>query len=392
MQRQTARLLPLGDPFVCSGGALGGGPFLGSALFGYWATHDCPSAYAAILNSSPEALGKLSTLNCTAGASCVGGTGSATVFVQQYNPKELKTTQNFVSDLFATYNLTNQITADPSSPEYSPFQETLLQLCLDPRLPGACDAFLRNFCPGFTGIDPVSVGFCGCYRKAPQSVAAADTNVPPQCSPLCHRAGTVQLADPNTGQLQVCDPNVCVIDDVTVSLTASQIGGVNVVNFCPGCGAGGKGCFCLISGVDVSQTMSQVGLGVNFKQYCGPNSVCIQGTKTVDCQQEAGKAASLSAVGNSRPPWGFLIFLLIVVVLVGLAFWAAKYWSPKHRPKTRKSGSREAQRKRITTSENPPLLLSVGPAAAADNYEETGTPELSPEAGQEAPSLGNLAL
>ena len=345
LRKNTGLLEMAANPAICSGT----GGLVGPALFQYWATHDCPSAYAALLNSSPVPIGEVVSLNCsgTGGAgncagstTCLGSTfqNGATVTVnvpcttlttkalmQEYNPRMLPLVQNYLSDLFIAYNKTNAITNNRTDPQYNPFQEELLQTCLDPRLPGACQPYLSGYCSAYSSLgelNPTTVDFCGCFVPNPYP------EIPNGCAPGCNRPQTVRKSDPATGQLEKCSPDVCVIDNVTISLTNSEVsGGVNFVNFCPGCGGGTEGgCFCLIAGVDVTETFSSIGLGTSFSQYCGPGSVCLQGTAphlvSVSCQNAA--AASATGGTSSVFPWKWIILVSLVVTLFVLGVWAGR--------------------------------------------------------------------
>lgn len=244
-----------GDEVLCSTST-------GASLLDYWCNNDCIATYSSLLNTAPD-----------------GSLG--------YNSSNLGRVQNDVSTLFSSYLQTYDITSSVTDPRYNPFQEVLLGMCRDPRLPGACDQFLSTqFCIGLSreemGSDTTLAAFCGCY--APADTLYLPYTEDKACDPLCHRAQTVQLADPGTGEIERCSNSICVIDDVTINIANSTVGGVNFTQICGGCGTTGASgatgppatCECIISGVNLTETLSSIGVGNQFNQLCGPDSVCLQ--------------------------------------------------------------------------------------------------------------------
>src|SRR3989338_9195654 len=269
---------PSGD-FECIARQCSGEELSGDALFGYWATHNCPTAYGQILNTNPE-----------------DGTLS-------YNPDGQTQVQDMVVNLFQTYFETNALTDNVTSSDYNPFQNTLLNLCIDPTLPGVCGEFLGGtdgnggYCGDYsretTINSPTLTNFCGCYVPPDPNYLQFTLGSPgcqigtgctdgctagnpgctgqPACDPLCHRALTSQKAYDPTGTIIRCPQTICVIDDVIINATHADIdGGINFNTVCSGCaGPGADGCLCVVSGTNISSTFSQIGLGSNFNQFCG---------------------------------------------------------------------------------------------------------------------------
>ena len=294
----------------CSGAV---GP--GSALFNYWQTHDCPAAYAQALNTNTN-------------------TG-----VLAYSPAGQLAVQDNVVNLFNTYFETNTLTDDVTSPQFNNFQNTLLDLCINPTLPGVCTKFLTGYCGGFTRTNavhsPTLTNFCGCY-VTPDPIYLALTHNP-ACDPLCHRALTSHTAVQTTGVIESCDQNICAIDQVSVTVQGSNVpGGVNFTTVCPGCGsgAGAAGCLCLVSGVNVTQAFSDIGIGVNVSQFCGPHSVCVM-------QDNSGKVISTGPCTGVNPanlpvgPFsvapniGIVVIVIFIVILVILVILATYFGTPR---------------------------------------------------------------
>lgn len=299
----------------------------GQTLFNYWDNNDCPGAYNAVLNSSVT-LGKNRRL--------------------MYDMINLNSVQSSVNQLFNTYLQTNTIT-DSVTSGFNTFQNTLLDLCINPALPGVCTTFLNGYCSQFTRQQvinsPILTNFCGCY-VAPDPIylqytlgtppcrtgnpgcagcTAGTTGCTgqPACDPICHRALTSQKANPITGTLIKCPQSICVIDNVVVNINSTTVpGGINFNNVCSGCGGGdgNSGCLCIMSGINVSTTASNIGLGTNFNQFCQGNSVCL-------VQNETGQVISAGQCNNINPanthispftvsPISGVIFIMILITVI----------------------------------------------------------------------------
>lgn len=298
----------------CSGKAGTGG-----LLFDYWINNDCPSAYAQGMNTLSNGM--------------LG-----------YNPTAQLVMQGQVSKLFDTYFVTNSITDDVTSSSYNSFQRTLLELCLNPTLPGICDAALTSYCSPFNRDQvlnsPIKTDFCGCYVPPDPVYLSYTLGSPgclvgtgctagckatdpgctgqPACDPLCHRALTVQKAYQPTGNVISCPQSICVIADAIVNVDSTTIpGGINFNNYCSGCN-NGSGCLCVVSGTNISLTAAQVGLGVNFNQFCGPGSICLleNNGETVIQDCNTINPADIPVTVPFYAPNPAIIILIVITVLI----------------------------------------------------------------------------
>lgn len=276
----------------------------GSLLSTYWAQNDCLGAYGQELNTLP--------------GNILG-----------YNNDAQPTVQGCVDDLFTTYLNTNTLTDNVTSPQYSPFQETLIALCANETLPGICTQFLTSYCAGFTRTEvtnsPVLTDLCGCYTPPNPNYLSITNN--PACDPLCHNVSTSQQLDSSgTGALQKCSQNVCVIDNEVVNAVNSRsANGVNFTNICSNCNTNSNaGCLCIVAGVSVADTLSSIGIGDNIQQFCdGTGSVCI----TEDAEGNIITSGPCTNTGTiTVPDQNFypniyitvvvVVFLLIVIVVI----------------------------------------------------------------------------
>lgn len=318
----------------CSG-AIGSG----NLLFNYWQQNNCPNAYSQTINSS------------TSGAF-------------QYNPTSQQFVQDRIVNLFNTYFITNTLTDNVTSPSYNNFQNTLLNLCIDRSLPGVCTQFLNGYCSQFTRDQvinsPTLTNFCGCYTPPDPAYlsltlgssqcligatgctagcTAGNTGCTgqPSCDPLCRRALTSQKAYQPTGSIITCPQNICVIDNVSINISQSNVpGGVNFNTVCSGCGgpSGGPGCLCIVSGVNISETASSIGIGANFNTFCSGSSICI----VEDSSGNIISQGSCTGVSPSNIPVGTfpispniaIVFILVLIVFIVLfVVIAARFSVPK---------------------------------------------------------------
>jgi len=290
-------VIPPGDETSCS-------TLQGQALFTYWCNNNCIETYSNILNTNGD--------------------------IAEYNPAELSRVQADIVSLFQSYLSTNIITDDVTDPAYTPFQNTLLNLCLSPNLPGVCNTFLANdFCQGLSRTQisdsPVLTDFCGCYAPINQNYITYTND--PACDTLCHREDTVQLANPSTGVFQTCSNSICVIDDVSIIVNQSSTGGINFEQICGGCSQTSSPCECIISGVSITAIADQVGIEESFSQVCGANSICLQINP-----DESVTPVPCSSINPNPPgptnsttiPIAVVIIVIIVIVVLIISLVATK--------------------------------------------------------------------
>lgn len=286
---------------------------IGTKLFSYWLENDCPTIYFQAINTTNGDF--------------------------KYNPNCQLLVQENVFNLFQNYLTTNKITDNVISPDFNNFQNTLLDLCIDKRLPGVCTKFLESFCSNFTreqvNNSPILINFCGCYTPPDPNYLKytlgtkgcldgsnckictdKDSNCVPQpaCDPLCNRALTSQRVHQPTGNFITCSQNICVIDDVTISIIGSETGNINFNSVCSNCDK--NGCLCIISGVNISNTMSKIGVGDDFNQFCGPNSVCLvkDSNGNIISQEECKNVGSI----NISVPTFFHLNIGLVIIIASV--------------------------------------------------------------------------
>lgn len=127
----------------------------------------------------------------------------------------------------------------PGFPGYNPFQDFLYNSICCP-YPGLCQAALKRTCAVNTAqrisLNPAVAQWCGCYLPAGEyEDYSVKYNIPPECSPMCNRAGTIPLVGVDA-KATICTQNICLIDDITVNLVNTQIGGgIDFNQICANC-------------------------------------------------------------------------------------------------------------------------------------------------------------
>jgi hypothetical protein len=206
---------------------------------------------------------------------------------------------------------------------WNQFQNTLVTACAD--LPGTCTTAQTQLCTGCSrdqiSNNPDLLILCGCF--SPDLNPEVYTRViPKQCDPLCNQLITAKLADPTTGDVEVCTDTVCVLDNVSITATKSSVSGVNISQVCPGCNAE-TGCICIVD-VSVSNMSASLGLDTptTFNQACPAQfATCIQinsieQTSTVVPCDTYFTGAVVPTYDSSIPPLIWLIVLIIIIVVL----------------------------------------------------------------------------
>lgn len=187
--------------------------------------------------------------------------------------------QRVVTEAMEKYTLQGfRIGALPGSSGYNPFQDILYNNVCCPN-PGLCQNGLTELCGQYNSaqvsIDPTIAQWCGCHMAQEQyQEYSVNFNIPPQCTPMCNRIGTVPIVGINADPV-LCEQQICIIDDVTVNLINAQIqGGLNFNQICGNCG--NATCSCIISNstLDIQNSTIQ-GNVIPINSGCG-SFLCTQ--------------------------------------------------------------------------------------------------------------------
>lgn len=293
----------------------------GANFIEFWDNNDCPMAYYTIINASSGA---------TFG----------------YNEESLISAQSYVQNLFNVYLETYNLTDDITDPKYNTFQDTLIDLCANASLPGICGTFLGGnggYCSQFSRTQAINsqtlTDLCGCYVPPDENylkytlgslgceqgtgctagctAGESGCTGQPACDPLCHRAMTSQRSYLPLGNLITCPQNICAINDVTINIIGSRVpGGINFNSVCSGCGGpqGADGCLCVVSGLNISSTLSDIGIGTNYKNFCSADSIAIITNEDGDILFETPLSEADPNPTNNINPYPLVINFGLVIV------------------------------------------------------------------------------
>ena len=222
----------------------------------------------------------------------------------QPNPKDFRSSSGFIwsrellEKVFEKYAEQGFIIGTlPGFPGYNTFQDGVLQpICTS--VPGICQQGLFATCSNSTTDElvrnPEQVPWCGCYMPQDQYQRYVDEfQVNRECTPICARQGSIPLVSANGIQPLQCNQSVCIIDDVTIALEKTNVGGnITFAQFCGGCSApisgvngvaGGlsplsdptgslgrssSACLCIITNDTIAAASSQIA-GINLTDVCG---------------------------------------------------------------------------------------------------------------------------
>jgi hypothetical protein len=222
---------------------------------------------------------------------------------------------------------------------YEQQQSSIIDACV--QVPGICDLPASNMCKNCTRLKLANnsdlLSLCGC--QAPITDPLDPTiygNIKPQCDPLCAMNKVSHNIDIKTGQEKQCTDAVCVMDNISVSSSRTQLNGISFTQVCPACEAqiGSQiGCKCIVD-VTIPNIATAIGIsGSNtFRQYC-PNALCLllntttQKLEPIPCDTYV-VPPSVSPPSYSYPiPKGVWIIVGIILFLAILVLFSIIYAS-----------------------------------------------------------------
>lgn len=149
----------------------------------------------------------------------------------------------------------------PGFAGYNPFQDYLYDKICCP-YNGACSSALESTCSQYSSnrlsLNPTLAQWCGCHLSPDEYEAySIKYNISPQCTPMCNRAGTIPITGINGDPIN-CEQNICMIDNFTLNIVNSQVGGGIEFNQVCGSCAGGD-CSCIVENTTFDVENSTIG-------------------------------------------------------------------------------------------------------------------------------------
>ena len=121
----------------------------------------------------------------------------------------------------------------------SSFYNTMWKICN--QIPGLCTNILNDMCDNYTAKDlvanPFLLPWCSCYLPEEQYQKYEVFGINKECTPLCNRTGVIPAVT-GTGQRNICQQTVCMIDNTTIDLINTDFdgGSININQICASCG------------------------------------------------------------------------------------------------------------------------------------------------------------
>lgn len=237
----------------------------------------------------------------------------------------------------------------PGAPGYNTFQNIIYTNVCCP-YPGLCQDGLQRACSSYTAqrisLNPAIAQICGCHLPTEEYQAySVKYNIPPECTPMCNRAGTVPIVGVNA-QPVTCKQNICLIDNINVNIANSQLGNLDFNQVCGNCPGGQCSCIIADSTVDVFNSTIN-GTTIPISENCGTltcsqtNSSSIgPATLTVPCTPGTpsnpfiGYDTNQIAAQNSALKSSFSITLIIIGLGLLLVFLFILFIYPNKYPVT----------------------------------------------------------
>lgn len=206
------------------------------------------------------------------------------------------------------------------------YQDRVLQICQE--TPLACSRYLREkLCVKKTreeiSTTDYALKFCGCQLPANQYETFSNSvaGISRECDVICVAPSIVKSVD-SQGEIVQCHSTICIIDDVSINLSNSEVGEINFATMCGGCSNSNTSCNCYIKDVDIKTIESSIG-AINLRNECDGQLKCY---KTVgDTQQEYNCNNGEDIPGGDIPPkpdesYKKTIIIIIIIASVIILF------------------------------------------------------------------------
>lgn len=250
-----------------------------------------------------------------------------------------------------------------------PMIEWMFTVCS--KYPQICQNILKQECEGVNPAEfPINLNkwnWCGCYMADDKYEKYTDRfSIQKECTPFCNVSTAIPALNGNTNLPLRCTQNVCLIDDVAITLAKTRFqnttNNINFSQICNGCGSGYTGsainqsgiqnntgnsnqnttittsCQCVMNNLTLNTLGANIVGGINLSQSCNGNAKCYNtftkadGTETtteIDCGNsgsnvnqfiEEQKAKLALKAENTANYWaifiGFVVLCLIAILWI----------------------------------------------------------------------------
>jgi hypothetical protein len=189
----------------------------------------------------------------------------------------------------------------PGSQGYNPFQDFIYKNVFCP-FPSIANDVLSSTCRQYTIAqlekNPTIANMCGCFLADEEYYQYTNVyQINPECSPMCNRPNTVPRTN-FIGQPYYCNQDTCIIDDVAINLSKSEVGQISINQMCGNChtigqptasAGAGASCNCSINGLTYQAYGSDLD-SINVGEQCTTQNCTVynsvtQQSETMPCSE-----------------------------------------------------------------------------------------------------------
>lgn len=172
------------------------------------------------------------------------------------------------------------LVATESSETNTQLNDIIWEICST--TPSLCTPALTSYCNNVTDDTlrrmPQLSKWCGCYMTPEvYSKYTGLYGISRECTPTCNMQGNIGLSTDDGTGIKRCGQNICLIDDINITIAKSQTGNINIGQLCNSCSIDGNSgtCNCSITGGNFTIVNSETG-NLNLTQQCSAESSCYQ--------------------------------------------------------------------------------------------------------------------
>lgn len=238
-----------------------------------------------------------------------------------------------------------QLGAIPGTSQYTKYQDQFRTICQ--QFPGLCADTLAKNCASYTAhqlsLQPGLVDWCGCHLAASEyQQYVSQYQINRECTPLCGRPDAIPYPTEDGLGAKMCQQDVCVIDDIAITLVNTTVGGsLSFGQLCGGCSGS---CRCIFSDIDITAVNAKINGNLKFVQNCAgavPQCTVTQsdGTaKLVPCgtntagvtQLELIQDGYVAAAAAKRNYTTVIIIILAILAIILICVFIYLLFKPKY--------------------------------------------------------------
>jgi hypothetical protein len=237
------------------------------------------------------------------------------------------------------YNVLSQpgeSNAEPVGPGGTLFSNNLFNICKS--YPYLCsDNLYNNICKNVTTkqmtlSNNLFRNWCGCNMQDSEYEEYSKISIDKTCTPFCNSNTVIPLGELANNNI-TCPQNICIIDNVTISILETSGGSINISNVCSGCYGKNNFCQCEIGDITIDTANSKLkqisGGTISLNNSCNSIPKCFRtntlGEKIeVPCNSDYSKSVDevFQETKNNQvlieTGYTFLVPAVLLLILLGI--------------------------------------------------------------------------